>query len=496
MSVRDFRVIVPPSCHLLQRNQHSDLPWHTIRNREETRRLLSLILTAMKGNRYMLICWVGVLLFGLLLLLLEKHANVVWGRQLKAAPNNHQQHPAPNNQQLHPLIPQHDPRTIQLKSHRPLIPKSDPRAVQLNSHHPLDPDFKQRSETLKSELTDDEWRAINTFSATLRQSHCRQDENSYQSLNRYVHSTFTLEERIKWMNPHRGVIRSLNQESNIPCDTAQYWVASGWWQSVPMWSHCCNQGAAVAKCPTPVQETPSKCSVPDALGDGSLCQSDGTLLCNEYVSHADDEDCLVYTFGIANQWNFEDWIGYKNCEVHAHDPTTKYREVHEAHQAKNVHFHYQGLGVPGKTTTHFTGYGQMGGPMMTLGELWRDHGHAASNRRISLLKIDCEGCEFEAFHQLATAEPEVVSQVCTIILEVHFSESLQMESAHHLKLMASFWQKYIEEFGFRFWYLHENPGAKFDQRVNPLLLDLGMDPTICCYEIALRRPECDVKASS
>jgi hypothetical protein len=376
--------------------------------------------------------------------------------------------------------------------------RHDPRTIELKTHHTLNTEFKELSNALRNELTDAEWKALNAFSRTLRESHCQGNGDSFLSLNTYVHSQFTLEERIKWMNPMLGVVRSINQESNIPCEiSSKYWVPGGSWQSVPMWGHCCNKGSAIAKCPsTPIQETPSMCNKLESLSAGNFkCYSDGTLLCEDYVSHNADQDCLVYTFGIANEWDFEDWIGSKGCEVHAHDPTTRFKEIHEGHEATNVHFHYEGLGIPGETATNLMHYGDMGGPMKTLGALWREHGHA--QRRISILKIDCEGCEFEAFHQLAVNEPEVMSQVCTIIMELHFSETLQMKSAHQLKRMASFWQHYVEEFGFRFWYLHENPGSTLDQRVNPLLLDIGMDPTICCYmyEIALRRPDCDNKGA-
>jgi hypothetical protein len=111
-------------------------------------------------------------------------------------------------------------------------------------------------------------------------------------------------------------------------------------------------------------------------------------------------DCLAYTFGIANEWDFEDYAGGDlECEVHAFDPTTSYKAIHEQHQVPNVQFHYQGLASPTGTAAHGDaskgfGYGALGGEMKTLGELWHELGHAAQNRPISLLKIDCEGCEW------------------------------------------------------------------------------------------------------
>jgi hypothetical protein len=75
-------------------------------------------------------------------------------------------------------------------------------------------------------------------------------------------------------------------------------------------------------------------------------------------------------------------------------------------------------------------------------------------------------------------------------MEIHVSEALQMKTPEQLKLFASFYQNYIEKFGFRFWFLHPNPGSPKVRRVNPSLVELGLPDGICCYEIALHRPGC------
>ena len=374
-------------------------------------------------------------------------------------------------------------RRLAKRSHR------DPRTEILKDHHQNNAHFRDVSDSMRSQLTESDTAMLRKFVKQLKEAHCKYDEKSFQSISSFLLQNFTIQEQLQWSNPARGVIRSLNAESTVPCEQL-YWVPDGHWQAIPMWSHCCNQGAALAKCPSPVMSTPSTCTPSTSMGKG--CTSDGTLLCPDYLTRQNSADCLVYTFGIADQWEFEDWAGSMNCEVHAHDPTTKFKEAHDAHRSNNVHFHYQGLGVPGGSAQNmvFQGYGALEGEMVTLGDLWRHHGHAEQKRPISMIKIDCEGCEWESLHQLATNEPEIISQVCTIIMEIHVSTTLQMDTVGQLKLMASFWENYIETFGFRFWFLHANPGARVDQLVNPVLLGDGLDPMICCYEIALRRPTC------
>ena len=259
-----------------------------------------------------------------------------------------------------------------------------------------------------------------------------------------------------------------------------------------MWGHCCNKAPGLAKCPVPAMATPSRCaSKLEALNHH--CDDDGTLLCPTYVHGAGRDACFVYSFGIDNQWSFEDWAGRGGCEVHAFDPTTRTRASHEAHRANNVHFHFMGLGARANGTAalqdnHYQ-YGPLGGAVLALDDLMATLGHG--RRQLSMLKVDCEGCEWEAFDDVARRDPMLLREVCTIVMEVHVSSTLQMGTDAQLKLMASFWQRYIEEAGFRFFLVHRNYGNPAAWgKMHPVLTGLGFNPKVPAYEIGLHRPGC------
>ena len=103
--------------------------------------------------------------------------------------------------------------------------------------------------------------------------------------------------------------------------------------------------------------------------------------------------CLIYSFGISNDFAFDLTMGRLGCEVHMFDPTTPQYE-HEF--AKNCYFHPIGIyGGPRNTSyslkfqSKYYGRIQDVNKMMRFDEIVAMLGH--QNRKISIFKIDCEG---------------------------------------------------------------------------------------------------------
>ena len=192
---------------------------------------------------------------------------------------------------------------------------------------------------------------------------------------------------------------------------------------------------------------------------------------------------------------FEDWAASRGgFEVHAFDPTARTKRSHEAHTAPGVHFHYFGLGDEMQSPRHSLGYGHIGGEMQSLAELTRRLGH--TDRPIRLLHIDTEGAEWAALAHVADNAPQLLASVCTLIMELHLAPRLGANTTNDLKHVAVFWEAVVEKAGFRFWYVHANPGGFPNEHglpgeaVHPMLKQLGADPGTCCYEVALHREGC------
>lgn len=200
--------------------------------------------------------------------------------------------------------------------------------------------------------------------------------------------------------------------------------------------------------------------------------------------------CLVFSFGIGNNWQFDLAAAARGCEVHSFDPTPELRKKHErnvakyAHAGVKLHFHYLGLGASTNVTSD---YGHTGlGPVAHLDELIR---RFANGRRLDVLKADCEGCEWEELSYLATFAPSTLCTVSMLEFEWHFTSTLRFGGTR----VARHAFRHLRRHGFHPTVILEggrNP-AKHPHVEASLAREAashGSDLTgICCYTVHLRR---------
>jgi len=112
-----------------------------------------------------------------------------------------------------------------------------------------------------------------------------------------------------------------------------------------------------------------------------------------------EPNCLVYSFGINNEWSFEDMADHMGCEVFAYDHTI------EAPEKRGKQIFFFKTGVATEETTNLD----------TLENLITKNGH--KNRTISYLKADIEGEELVSLPQWI--KNGVLDGVDQIALEFH-----------------------------------------------------------------------------
>jgi hypothetical protein len=114
------------------------------------------------------------------------------------------------------------------------------------------------------------------------------------------------------------------------------------------------------------------------------------------------EHCLIYSFGSNDEFSFEDAVHHFNprCEIHTFDPVVS----QPVNKPSYVQFHPWGMGA----------HDSAADSIYTLPTIMSQLGHT----NVSILKIDCEGCELDAFD--TPGFPSHSGTVQQILMEVHF----------------------------------------------------------------------------
>lgn len=186
-------------------------------------------------------------------------------------------------------------------------------------------------------------------------------------------------------------------------------------------------------------------------------------------------ECLVYSFGVARYDKFTAHMAAAGCKVFAFDPAAN----HPRRWMDNVTFYHYGLTTAPKgqvDETAFEGaYGSTsGGKYKSYSEIQAEVGHSASTP-ITVMKIDCEGCEFELFSQFDSTSVE------QILTEFHFSDTLRFDLPK-----AALTGKVLQTLGgYRSFHFSKNPGYPADRHVDPTFVRAGMAQASCCREAGL-----------
>ena len=137
---------------------------------------------------------------------------------------------------------------------------------------------------------------------------------------------------------------------------------------------------------------------------------------DELVEDIRNENCIVYSFGIGEDWSFEEAIAGMGCNVYAYDPTI------DPPKFLSGKIKFTRLGVLGVSKNSNQNY-------HTLDHIFRDNGHIRAN--ISYMKLDIESHELSGLPVWLNSG--LLNQVQQIAVEIHLQASEEQPTLDFLQ---------------------------------------------------------------
>ena len=222
-------------------------------------------------------------------------------------------------------------------------------------------------------------------------------------------------------------------------------------------------------CPLEVKPHGGRATRPD--GHYSICNISGTL-------HG--RECRLISIGLGDDFYFEDFLSRYGCEVHGFDPTYRLRGQHSGHammqsrRGRRMHFHFAGLGANPNSSickvrdvgrvpctdfaeahnvslekrrkrrsigrrlalqTSFSKYGDIAADHVYPLDVLLRKASVPESAKINVLKVDCEGCEWDAFDHLVKTSPQLLARVEQLVLELHLRVQFMLTGMDQLERM-------------------------------------------------------------
>jgi hypothetical protein len=153
--------------------------------------------------------------------------------------------------------------------------------------------------------------------------------------------------------------------------------------------------------------------------------------------------CLVYSFGINNEWSFDEKMSRYGCEVFAFDPSMGMD--HHDHIPGNVHFYNWGLGDKDEFDHH------LNWTFRSLSSIYDELSYRHGRKIIDYLKIDIEYSEWMALPEVI--DSGMMSYVRQLGMEIHLDNNASLKQhVYWAKLLRT-----IEKMGM----------VRFDSEYNP-----------------------------